>query len=214
MKIAIDGPAGSGKSTIAKLIAKNLNITYIDTGAMYRAVTLYFMDKNIPANDLDSIKHELPNIELEFIDNQMHMNQKNVSLEIRTPRVTNNVSNYAKIDIIREDLQNKQKFIALKQSVIMDGRDIGTVVLKDADFKFFLVATVLERARRRLIDLNREGYQMDINLLIEEIERRDAIDASRDHSPLKKADDAIEIDTSKLTIDEVIEKIENIIKRG
>jgi|LGOV01.1.fsa_nt_gb cytidylate kinase len=214
MKIAIDGPAGSGKSTIAKQIANDLNITYIDTGAMYRAITLYFFNNQISEDNLEMIKNELPKINLEFINNIIFMNDLDVSLEIRSPLVTNNVSNYAKISIIREFLQEKQKIIAEEQSVIMDGRDIGTVVLKDADIKIFLTATVEERARRRLKDLSGDGYEMDINILIEEIRRRDEIDSTRLHSPLRKAEDAIEIDTSNMTIEEVVETIEDLIRRG
>ncbi len=214
MKIAIDGPAGSGKSTIAKQIANDLNITYIDTGAMYRAITLYFFNNQISEDNLEMIKNELPKINLEFINNIIFMNELDVSLEIRSPLVTNNVSNYAKISIIREFLQEKQKIIAEEQSVIMDGRDIGTVVLKDADIKIFLTATVEERARRRLKDLSGDGYEMDINILIEEIRRRDEIDSTRLHSPLRKAEDAIEIDTSNMTIEEVVETIEDLIRRG
>ncbi len=214
MKIAIDGPAGSGKSTIAKQIANNLNITYIDTGAMYRAITLYCLNNQISEDNLEMIKNALHEINLEFINNIIFMNDLDVSLEIRSPLVTNNVSNYAKISIIREFLQEKQKMIAEEQSVIMDGRDIGTVVLKDADIKIFLTATVEERARRRLKDLSGDGYEMDINILIEEIRRRDEIDSTRLHSPLMKAEDAIEIDTSKMTIEEVVETIEDLIRRG
>ncbi len=214
MKIAIDGPAGSGKSTIAKQIAKNLNITYIDTGAMYRAITLYCLNNKISENNLEMIENALKNIDLEFINNVIFINKVDVSSEIRSPLVTNNVSNYAKIVIIREFLQKKQKMIAESQSIIMDGRDIGTVVLKDADIKIFLTASVEERARRRLKDLSNEGYDVDKNLLTEEIRRRDEIDSTRTHSPLKKAKDAIEIDTSNMTIEEVISTIEDIIRRG
>ncbi|MEA3423841.1 MAG: (d)CMP kinase [Bacillota bacterium] len=214
MKIAIDGPAGSGKSTIAKQIANDLKITYIDTGAMYRAITLYFLNNQIAEDNLKMIENALPKINLEFIDNIIFMNKLNVSLEIRSPLVTNNVSNYAKISIIREFLQEKQKMIAEDQSVIMDGRDIGTVVLKDADFKIFLTATVEERARRRLKDLSYDGYETDIYILIEEIRMRDEIDSTRLHSPLRKAEDAIEIDTSNMTIENVVETIEDLIRRG
>ena len=214
MKIAIDGPAGSGKSTIAKQISNDLNITYIDTGAMYRAITLYCLNNQISEDNLEMIKNALHEINLEFINNVIFMNDLDVSLEIRSPLITNNVSNYAKISNIREYLQEKQKMIAEEQSVIMDGRDIGTVVLKDADIKIFLTATVEERARRRLKDLSGDGYEIDINILIEEIRRRDEIDSTRLHSPLKKAEDAIEIDTSSMTIEEVVETIEDLIRRG
>ncbi|MCK5763239.1 MAG: (d)CMP kinase, partial [Clostridiales bacterium] len=126
MKIAIDGPAGSGKSTIAKQISNDLNITYIDTGAMYRAITLYCLNNQISEDNLEMIKNALHEINLEFINNVIFMNDLDVSLEIRSPLITNNVSNYAKISNIREYLQEKQKMIAEEQSVIMDGRDIGT----------------------------------------------------------------------------------------
>ncbi len=207
MKIAIDGPAGSGKSTIAKKIAQMLNFTYIDTGAMYRAITYYFLKNDVNASEFDKIESKLDEINLKFTNNKMFLNGKDISEEIRTPEVTQNVSDFSKVKCVRDKMQIYQRSIALNQAVVMDGRDIGTVVLYDAELKFFLTATVEERARRRLKDLKESGFDSSIQNLILEIKRRDEIDSTRDNSPLKKADDAIEIDTSSLSIDQVVEII-------
>ena len=212
MKIAIDGPAGSGKSTIAKRIAHVLDYTYIDTGAMYRAITYFFLSKKVSALDFTTIESKLDQINLNFEDNKMFLNGQDISVEIRTPKVTSNVSDFSKVKCIRDKMQVFQRSIAQNKAVVMDGRDIGTVVLYDAELKFYLTATVEERARRRLKDLNESGFDSSIEDLILEIKRRDQIDSTRDNSPLKKADDAIEIDTSSLDINQVVELILKHVK--
>ncbi len=211
MKIAIDGPAGSGKSTIAKKIAEMMHIIYIDTGAMYRAVTFDMIRQNIDSGDEEKLEKRLNKLLLNFHEGHMMVNEIDVSVEIRTPEVTRNVSDYSKSRIVREKMQQYQRRIAENQSVIMDGRDIGTEVLPDADLKVYLIASVEERARRRLGDLESSGYKSDLITLIQEIETRDYIDSNRELSPLKKAEDAIEIDTSFLTIDEVVDTIIKLI---
>lgn len=212
MKIAIDGPAGSGKSTIAKRIAQVLDFTYIDTGAMYRAITYFFITKKVSALDSTAIESMLNQIDLNFENNKMFLNGQDISVEIRTPEVTLNVSDFSKVKSIRDKMQVYQRSIAQNKAVVMDGRDIGTVVLYDAELKIFLTATVEERARRRLKDLKDSGFDSSLEDLIQEIERRDQIDSTRDNSPLKKADDAIEIDTSSLSINQVVELILQHVK--
>jgi cytidylate kinase len=212
MKIAIDGPAGSGKSTIAKRIAQINHYTYIDTGAMYRAITYHMLNEKISDTNIGGLELELKKINLDFSEGKMYLNGEDISSQIRTPLVTGRVSDYAKIPIIRERMQHFQRAISENTSVVMDGRDIGTVVLKDAELKIYLVASVEERARRRAQDLAAQGYETNFDTLIKEIERRDHLDSTRDHSPLKKANDAIEIDTSELSIEEVVNIITNLIK--
>jgi len=211
MIIAIDGPAGSGKSTIAKIVADKLGFTYIDTGAMYRAVTLYMLRCEVNEDDDLLINEKLDEIELSFIDNRIFLNDDDVTVYIRSPEITSKVSDYAKIDIIRKKLVALQRKIAENESIVMEGRDIGTVVFKDADVKIFLVASVKERAKRRLTDLIHDGYSEDIDNLVKEIKRRDNIDSNRNLSPLKKAEDAIEINTTKMSIYEVVDKIIKIV---
>lgn len=210
MMIAIDGPAGSGKSTIAKRIAALKELTYIDTGAMYRAVTFHMMEQGIPAED-PRIGEALQTIRLDFSNGRILLNGKDVSEEIRTPEVTRSVSDYSKIPAIRRQMQTYQRQIALKHPVVMDGRDIGTVVLPDADLKIFLVASVEERAKRRLRDFESKGFRTTLQDQIDDIQRRDEIDSSREMSPLKQAVDAHLIDTSLMSIEEVVETILNLI---
>lgn len=207
LNIAIDGPAGSGKSTIAKIIAKKFNITYINTGAMYRGVTLLALNNNIKPDDIDGLSKLLDGIEMHFENDNLIVNNKDITEEITMPYISNNVSNYAAIPIVREKLVTFQQRMSQKYSVIMDGRDIGTVVLKDAKYKFFLTARAEERAKRRYDELTNKGITVDFNEILTEIEKRDYIDSHRDLNPLRKAEDAIEIDSSELNIDEVVNKI-------
>lgn len=211
MIIAIDGPAGSGKSTIAKIVADRLGFTYIDTGAMYRAVTLYMLRCGVDEDNDFLIKEKLDEIELSFRDGRILLNDDDVTVFIRSPEITSKVSDYAKIDIIRKKLVALQRKIAEKESIVMEGRDIGTVVFKDADVKIFLVASVKERAKRRLTDLIYDGYSEDLESLVEEIKRRDKIDSTRKLSPLKKAKDAIEINTTKMSIYGVVDRVIEIV---
>ena len=213
MIIAFDGPAGSGKSTIAKIISEKLGITYLDTGAMYRAVTLYFLENNVDFNDEKHVKINLEKIELEFINDKLYLNNKDVSVQIREKNVNDNVSFVSAIRIVREKMVDLQRKMSGKKSVVLDGRDIGTVVFPNADYKFYVTASVDVRARRRYEEELQKGIS---NLSFDEVkksmENRDYIDSNREVTPLRKADDAIEIDTSDMSIDQVLEKILSYIK--
>lgn len=213
MIIAFDGPAGSGKSTIAKIISEKLGITYLDTGAMYRAVTLYFLENNVDFNDENQVKINLEKIELEFINDKLYLNNKDVSVQIREKNVNDNVSFVSAIRIVREKMVDLQRKMSGKKSVVLDGRDIGTVVFPNADYKFYVTASVDVRARRRYEEELQKGIS---NLSFDEVkksmENRDYIDSNREVTPLRKADDAIEIDTSDMSIEEVLEKILSYIK--
>lgn len=218
IQIAVDGPASSGKSTVSQIIAEELNIIYIDTGAMYRAVTLAVLDEGLEVSDAEAVRNLLPRIDLTFKrsgDNkqEIYLNGENVSKEIRTDRVTENVSEISAYPFVRENLVEKQRTMAESQSVIMDGRDIGTVVLVDADYKFYLNASAKVRAERRYLENKEKGHS---ELSLEEIEQaiieRDTYDSNREHSPLKKAADAVEIDTDTFTVDEVVSEIINQIQ--
>lgn len=208
--IAIDGPAGSGKSTTAKLLAKKLGYLYIDTGAMYRAVTLYAIKNNI-LNDEQKIIDLTSrlNIELKFEDGKtkVSVDGKDVTEEIRSLEVNQNVSPVSKIEGVRKILVEKQKEMGKNGGVVMEGRDITTVVFPNADVKVFLTATIDERARRRALEFAEKGQQIDIEKVKQNIIERDRIDSNRDVSPLTKSPDAIEIDTSNLSIDEQVELI-------
>ena len=213
MIIAFDGPAGSGKSTIAKIISEKLGITYLDTGAMYRAVTLYFLENNVEFNDENQVKINLEKIELEFINDKLYLNNKDVSVQIREKNVNDNVSFVSAIRIVREKMVDLQRKMSGKKSVVLDGRDIGTVVFPNADYKFYITASVDVRARRRYEEELRKGISnLSLNEVKKSMENRDYIDSNREVTPLRKADDAIEIDTSDMSIDEVLEKILSYIK--
>lgn len=213
MIIAFDGPAGSGKSTIAKIISEKLGITYLDTGAMYRAVTLYFLENNVDFNDENQVKINLEKIELEFINDKLYLNNKDVSVQIREKNVNDNVSFVSSIRIVREKMVDLQRKMSGKKSVVLDGRDIGTVVFPNADYKFYITASVDVRARRRYEEELRKGISnLSLGEVKKSMENRDYIDSNREVTPLRKADDAIEIDTSDMSIDEVLEKILSYIK--
>ncbi|SHH49959.1 (d)CMP kinase [Tepidibacter thalassicus] len=205
--IAVDGPAGAGKSTVAKIIAKKLNINYIDTGAMYRAITYKAIKENINIGDEKALIEIAKNTQIDFKENNIYLDGKIVNEEIRTPEVSNNVSKVAQIREIREIMVDLQRKMGQKYSVIMDGRDIGSYVFKNADFKFYLTAGVNERAIRRYKELKEKGYDVKLDDIIKDIEIRDEIDSKREFAPLIKADDAIEIDTSNKNIDEVVEEM-------
>jgi CMP/dCMP kinase len=215
LSIAIDGPAAAGKSTVAKVVAEKLSYIYIDTGAMYRALTYKALENNLNLEDENSLldtllatKLELfpsPKGQLVFLDNQ------EVTEDIRTSKVTNSVSIVAKHQKVREEMVRMQQSFAVNGGVVMDGRDIGTHVLPNAEVKVFLLASVEERAERRHTENLQKGYPSDLEQLKEEIARRDKIDSEREFAPLKKACDAIEIDTTSLTIPEVVEKIMSLV---
>ena len=205
--IAIDGPAAAGKSTVAKIVAKKMSYIYIDTGAMYRALTLESLVKNININDAHELAVLLRQTEIELIQGnngqQVFVNGKDVTLEIRSQNVTNQVSHVAKHSIIRQEMVKRQQALADKSGVVMDGRDIGTHVLPAAELKFFLIATVDERAKRRYEENIQKGFPTNLAELKKEIEQRDLIDSERETAPLIKAEDAIEIDTTSLSINDV-----------
>ena len=207
MIIAIDGPAGAGKSTIAKKVADRLGYIYIDTGAMYRAFTYELLISSISLSDIEEITKVLEKTNIEFKNSEIFLNNLNVTNEIRSKNVTANVSAVSAIPQVREKLVNLQRKIASESNSILDGRDIGTVVFPNAELKIFLTASVKIRALRRYNELIAKDKNIDINEIEAEIEKRDKLDSSRETSPLIKAADAIEIDTSDLSIDEVANTI-------
>ena len=215
MIIAIDGPSASGKSTTAKGIAEKLEIMHLDTGAMYRAVTLGLKNAGISHDDLGAVQGFLSEMEIYFDkNNQIHLNGVNISKEIRTNDISSRVSAVSAIPDVRKKMVMIQRQLAKGNDCILEGRDIGTVVFPNAEFKFFLIADLEIRAKRRLIELVEMGELKSVSELIDDIKRRDEFDSSRDHSPLKKAEDAIPIDTSHITIDEQINKIVNLINHN
>ena len=213
MIIAIDGPAGSGKSTIAKLIAEDLGLVYLDTGAMYRLVTLKALNDGILGN-LDKIIKMLDNLNIDIKENGFYLDDIDVSEEIRKPVVSENVSDIAAIREVREKMVDLQRKFSESKNVILDGRDIGTVVFPNADVKIFLVADAKERANRRYKELVAKGENVRIEEIYENILKRDEIDSTRKESPLKKADKAIEVDTTSKNIEEVKNEILNIIRKN
>lgn len=212
--VAIDGPAGAGKSTIAKLVGKKFDLMYINTGAMYRAVALSTKRNNIKTTEIDSLMNMIDKMEMHFENDDLILNGVNIQDEITLPEISEIVSQYASIPEVRSKLVVLQRKMSEKYNVIMDGRDIGTVVLKDSKFKFFLTATPEERARRRFTELVNRGIDVNYDKLLEDIIKRDYIDSHREVDPLKKADDAIEIDSSNYNINEVTEIICNFIENA
>lgn len=212
LQIAIDGPAGSGKSTVAKEISKRLGITYLDTGAMYRAVTLEALNHKVDLHNPEALKKIVSQMDLNMTVSKLYVNNIDVTDAIRTPEVTRNVSVVSMDAYVRAEMVKMQQKIALGQAVIMDGRDIGTVVLPNATYKFFLVADPTERAKRRLLELKAKGFEATLEALVEEIILRDELDSNREISPLKKAEDAIEVDTTAYTIEEVVVLILDYVK--
>ena len=215
LKIAIDGPASSGKSTIAKLLADKYQLVYVDTGAMYRTLTYLALKKEVEVDDEEGLVQLLKDIEITFkrLPNRqlVFANEEDVTEEIRQHDVTNNVSIVSSFSKVREELVNRQQVIAEESGVVMDGRDIGTVVLPNADVKIFLVASVLERAERRYLENKENGIESDFERLKQEIIARDEYDSNREVSPLKQAEDAIRLDTTSLGILEVVNKCVEII---
>ena len=207
LQIAIDGPAGAGKSSVAKVLAKRLNCIYLDTGAMYRAVTWLALQKNIAFSDEAGMKQLLSALQLEFKEEgdkqHLYCNGVDVTEAIRTPEISAN----AMLPFVRETLVAQQQRIASDCDVLMDGRDIGTTVLPQAQYKFFLTASLEERARRRYLELQEKGEQVDLEQLKAEIALRDKKDSQREVSPLVQAPDAELIDTSDLSFEQVVEKL-------
>ncbi|WP_333788448.1 (d)CMP kinase, partial [Lactobacillus acetotolerans] len=213
MQVAIDGPASAGKSTVAKIIAKKLSFVYIDTGAMYRACTVIARDNKIDYGDEDAILKAIDKTGIEFKavngEQKVYAGNKDISLEIRTPEISANVSQVSALAGVRKKMVSLQRKMAGQTNVIMDGRDIGTTVLPNAEVKIFLVASAHSRAQRRLLDLKQRGIHSDktVDEIEKDIANRDYKDSHRKISPLKKASDAIKIDTTNMTIDQVVNTI-------
>ncbi len=210
--IAIDGPAGSGKSTIAKSVAKGLEFTYIDTGAMYRAITLKALELNIRNLADETLYDFILDTKLEFVNELMYMDGRDVSKEIRSEEVVKNVSLVSSLKYVRDVLVEKQREMAKTNNVVMDGRDIGTNVLKDASLKIFLTAAIDVRALRRFYELQEAGSSMSYDDVVADVMRRDNFDTNRLNNPLRQAEDAILIDNSELTIEETAQKIMHLFK--
>jgi cytidylate kinase len=217
INIAIDGPAGAGKSSIAKKVSSELEFIYVDTGALYRSIALFKLENNLDSDELISKLSDLK-IEIKFIDKAQHvfLNNVDVSDKIRTPEVSMNASTVSAMPEVREFLFELQRKIARENNIIMDGRDIGTVVLPDADLKIFLTASVEERAKRRWLELSEKAEKENCPSLDEiktDIIKRDHQDMTREIAPLKQADDAILVDTSNMNFDESVEYIRNMIEK-
>ncbi|EJE98462.1 (d)CMP kinase [Liquorilactobacillus mali] len=217
LQVAIDGPASAGKSTVAKLVAHKLNYIYCDTGAMYRAVTWAAIHDRVQLDDEESLGTILDNIDIKFVPSadgqRVFVNEKEVTEEIRMPEISNNVSTVAAQVSVRKYLTDLQQKIARDGGIVMDGRDIGTTVLPNAEVKIFMVASVKERALRRYKENIEKGIQTPLGVLEREIEERDRKDSTRIISPLVKADDAAQLDTTSLTIEQVVDKIMKIIEK-
>lgn len=211
ISVAIDGPAGAGKSTIAKLVAKKFNLMYINTGSMYRAVALVASENNVDENNIERICDLIDDMEMKFENDELILNGINIQDKITMPNISSIVSKYASIKEVREKLVKLQREMSNKFDVIMDGRDIGTVVLSNSKNKFFLTASAEARALRRYEELKNRGLEVDFNDILEDIQKRDYIDSNRTVDPLRKADDAIEIDSTNLSIEQVTEEICKLI---
>jgi len=215
INIAIDGPSGAGKSTVAKMLAGKMNIKYLDTGAMYRATALFALEKGIPVNDERAVRPILDelNIDIEYKDGTQRvlLCGKDVSTAIREHHVSKAASDISAIPAVRMKLVEMQRKIASESSCVLDGRDIGTYVLPDADLKIFLTASVEERARRRFAEMQQKGMECDIKKVEEDIKKRDENDSNREFAPLRQAEDAVLVDSSELSFDEVCQKLYDMI---
>lgn len=214
-QIAIDGPAGAGKSTIAKRVAKDLSFVYVDTGAMYRSIGLYMLKNGIDIHDKDAVEKasEKADVRLSYIDGTQHvlLNGEDVSTQIREEEVGKAASVVSAYPQVRKNLTALQKKLAETENVVMDGRDIGTCVLPDAFLKIYLTASPEVRGNRRYLELVEKGENPDLDEIIADIKKRDEADMTREISPLRKADDAVEVDSSDMTIDQVVAKIESLV---
>jgi cytidylate kinase len=210
--VAIDGPAGAGKSTIAKLLADRIHYTYVDSGAMYRALTLAVLDSGVDLQDKSRIIEISNNVDIDFKDKSIYLNSRLVDKQIREERINKSVSFVSAIPEVRKNIVNLQRKISMGKNVVMDGRDVGTVIFPEAFIKFFITASLEERAARRCIELEGSGYAVDLHDIKCQIEKRDYIDSNREISPLKMAQDAILIDTSGKSIDEVLDDVLEYIR--
>ena len=217
MIIAIDGPAGSGKSTTSKLVAKKLDIAHLDTGSMYRAITVYFINNNLNLNEID-ISSVMNSIKLEVLisngEQSVLLNGDNVTSMLRSNKVSKLVSKVSSIREVRQKMVNIQREISKDRSIVIDGRDIGTVVFPDAEYKFFITASIESRAQRRFDELKDSDSNLTLEKITEEIKNRDHYDSTRENSPLKKANDAIIIDTTHLNISGQVNEILEIINNN
>lgn len=215
MIVAIDGPAGSGKGTITKLVGKKLNLIYIDTGAMYRCVTLECLNKNVKIEETEKLEQILEDIDIEFLsendEQKVFLNGEDVTLKIRSKEVNEYVSPVSTVKIVRAKMTDLQRKMATSKDVIMEGRDIGTTVFPNADVKVYLDATPEERANRRYKQNIENGINTDYEEILANVKERDYIDSHRDISPLRQAEDAIYVDSTNMTIEEVVSEIERII---
>jgi CMP/dCMP kinase len=212
INISIDGYSGTGKSSTAKKVASRLDYLYIDSGAMYRAVTLYFIENEIDHTIPEKVTEALAGISISFSDEGVCLNGRLVANEIRTMAVNHKVSHIAAIKSVRENMVRQQQTIGISKGVVMDGRDIGTVVFPNAELKVFMTANADVRASRRQLELAENGVTEDLNTIKRNLLERDRIDSSREESPLVKAIDAIEVDTSFISLDEQVEKIVKLAK--
>lgn len=215
ISVAIDGPSAAGKSTIAKMVAKKENFIYIDTGAMYRCVAYYCLTQKIDLNDEKAVEQAIEHIQIRLTpDNKVYLNDEDVSNQIRQDQVSLGASCVSKYQAVRSFLVDEQRKMAKVGNVILDGRDIGTVVLPNADLKIYQIASVETRAKRRYLENLERGLDADLETIKKEIEERDYQDTHREISPLKKAEDAIELDTSSLTLEEVVEQVLTLIQKA
>lgn len=213
--IAIDGPAGAGKSTVAKIVAEKLKFEYIDTGAMYRAYTLKILQNKLDPENQEDVKSILDSTDIYFLNNHIYLDDEIVDDKIRLNRISDNVSYIASVKEVRSKMVLLQQKMAKSKPVVMDGRDITTVVLPKADFKFFITASVEERGRRRYLELRNKCVEgITLESIIEDIRRRDKIDSTRKESPLTKTEDSQLVDTTELSIDETVDLIINLVKGG
>lgn len=206
-RIAIDGPSGAGKSTIAKAVATRLGIDYIDTGAMYRAVGLKMLNHNMPMEESQALRRLLENTDIDFSRGNIILDGQTVNDQIRTPEVSMAASACSALGMVRSKLVELQRRMGERKSVIMDGRDIGTNVLPDAEYKFFLTASTEERARRRWKELLARGEKISFEKVLKDIEMRDYNDSTRELNPLRRAEDAVEIDSTSMSVEDVVKDI-------
>lgn len=213
--VAIDGPAGAGKGTVTKLVGEKLNLLNVDTGAMYRCIALQMIRENIKIEELDKIEDLLRRVNIKLINEngniKVLLNEEDVTNKIRTEEVSKFVSPVSTVKIIREKMVKLQRKFGEEQDIIMEGRDIGTEVFPNANVKIYLDATPEERARRRVLQNKEKGIECEYNQILKEIKIRDERDSTRDISPLRKAEDAILVDSTNMTIEEVVKKIVGII---
>ena len=215
ISVAIDGPSAAGKSTIAKMVAKKENFIYIDTGAMYRCVAYYCLTQKIDLNDEKAVGQAIEHIQIRLTpDNKVYLNDEDVSNQIRQDQVSLGASCVSKYQAVRSFLVDEQRKMAKAGNVILDGRDIGTVVLPNANLKIYQIASVETRAKRRYLENLERDLDADLETIKKEIEERDYQDTHREISPLKKAEDAIELDTSSLTLEEVVEQVLTLIQKA